>query len=127
MVVMATMMVPGEATIISNYLTVSSWGMLDTYQVLIVPYLTSAMGIFLFRQFYMTLSRSHCMNRQNLTAAKNLKFIVKILLPLTKSAIIGYGSVHLHQCMEHVHVATSCDRFQQYANRSGSASACWTA
>ena len=32
MVVMATMMVPGEATIISNYLTVSSWGMLDTYQ-----------------------------------------------------------------------------------------------
>ena len=39
------MMVPGEATIISNYLTVSSWGMLDTYQVLIVPYLTSAMGI----------------------------------------------------------------------------------
>ena len=54
MVVMATMMVPGEATIISNYLTVSSWGMLDTYQVLIVPYLTSAMGIFLFRQFYMT-------------------------------------------------------------------------
>ncbi len=44
----------GEATIISNYLTVSSWGMLDTYQVLIVPYLTSAMGIFLFRQFYMT-------------------------------------------------------------------------
>ena len=62
------MMVPGEATIISNYLTVSSWGMLDTYQVLIVPYLTSAMGIFLFRQFYMT-SRSHCMNRQSLMAA----------------------------------------------------------
>ena len=30
MVVMATMMVPGEATIISNYLTVSGWGMLDT-------------------------------------------------------------------------------------------------
>lgn len=54
MLVMATMMIPGEATIISNYLTVSGWNWLDSYQVLIVPYLTSAMGIFLFRQFYLT-------------------------------------------------------------------------
>ena len=30
-IVMATMMVPGEATIISNYLTVGNLGMLDTY------------------------------------------------------------------------------------------------
>ena len=35
---MATMMIPGEATIISNYLTVSRWNWLDSYQVLIVPY-----------------------------------------------------------------------------------------
>ena len=86
MVVMATMMVPGEATIISNYLTVSSWGMLDTYQVLIVPYLTSAMGIFLFRQFYMTFPIS-LYESAKLDGCSNLKFIVKILLPLTKSAI----------------------------------------
>ena len=57
-IVMATMMVPGEATIISNYLTVANLGMLDTYPVLIIPYLTSAMGIFLFRQFYMTFPKS---------------------------------------------------------------------
>ena len=86
MVVMATMMVPGEATIISNYLTVSGWGMLDTYQVLIVPYLTSAMGIFLFRQFYMTFPIS-LYESAKLDGCSNLKFIVMILLPLTKSAI----------------------------------------
>ena len=78
--------VPGEATIISNYLTVSSWGMLDTYQVLIVPYLTSAMGIFLFRQFYMTFPIS-LYESAKLDGCSNLKFIVRILLPLTKSAI----------------------------------------
>jgi len=86
MLVMATMMVPGEAVIISNYLTVSSWGMLDTYQVLIVPYLTSAMGIFLFRQFYMTFPIS-LYESAKLDGCSNLKFIVRILLPLTKSAI----------------------------------------
>ena len=73
MLVMATMMVPGEATIISN-------------QVLIVPYLTSAMGIFLFRQFYMTFPVS-LYESAKLDGCGNLRFIVKILIPLTKSAI----------------------------------------
>lgn len=86
MIVMATMMVPGEATIISNYLTAGNWGMLDTYGVLIIPYLTSAMGIFLFRQFYMTFPMS-LYESAKLDGCSNLKFILKILIPLTKSAI----------------------------------------
>ncbi len=84
--VMATMMVPGEATIISNYLTVAGWGMLDSYPVLIIPYLTSAMGIFLFRQFYMSFPKS-LYESAKLDGCSNLCFIVKILIPLTKSAI----------------------------------------
>ena len=76
MLVMATMMVPGEAVIISNYLTVSSMGILDTYLVL----------IFLFRQFYMTFPIS-LYESAKLDGCGNLRFIVKILIPLTKSAI----------------------------------------
>ena len=86
MIVLATMMVPGEATIISNYLTVGNLGMLDTYPVLIVPYLTSAMGIFLFRQFYMSFPMS-LYESAKLDGCSNLRFIVSILIPLTKSAI----------------------------------------
>ena len=86
MIVMATMMIPGEATIISNYLTVSSWGWLDTYRVLIVPYLTSAMGIFLFRQFYLSFPIS-LYESARIDGCKNLRFIIQILIPLTKSAI----------------------------------------
>ena len=89
-IVMATMMVPGEATIISNYLTVGNLGMLDTYGVLIVPYLTSAMGIFLFRQFYMTFPISFYESAK-LDGCSNIKFIIKILIPLTKSAIGAMG------------------------------------
>lgn len=86
MLVMATMMIPGEATIISNYLTVSAFGWLDTYQVLIVPYLTSAMGIFLFRQFYMSFPMS-LYESARIDGCSNLRFIFRILIPLTKSAI----------------------------------------
>lgn len=86
MIVMATMMIPGEATIISNYLTVSKLGWLDSYQVLIVPYLTSAMGIFLFRQFYMSFPVS-LYESAKIDGCSNLRFIFRILIPLTKSAI----------------------------------------
>ena len=92
MLVMATMMVPGEATIISNYLTVSQMGILDSYLVLILPSLTSAMGIFLFRQFYMTFPKS-LYESAKLDGCGNLRFIASILLPLTKSAI-GAMSVY---------------------------------
>lgn len=86
MLVMATMMIPGEATIISNYLTVSSLKWLDTYQVLIIPYLTSAMGIFLFRQFYKSFPIS-LYESARIDGCSNLRFIYSILIPLTKSAI----------------------------------------
>lgn len=86
MLVMATMMIPGEATIISNYLMVSGWGWLDSYQALIVPYLTSAMGIFLFRQFYLTFPVS-LYESAKIDGCTNLRFIAQILFPLTKSAV----------------------------------------
>ncbi len=86
LVVMATMMVPGEATIISNYLTVSSWGWLNTYHVLIIPYLSSAMGIFLFRQFYLSFP-IELYEAAKLDGCGNLRFIVEVLMPLTKPAI----------------------------------------
>ena len=86
MLIMATMMVPGEATSISNYLTVSGWGWLNSYKVLIIPYITSAMGIFLFRQFYLTFPKS-LYEAAKIDGCPNLVFIVRILIPLTKSAI----------------------------------------
>ncbi len=90
--VIATMMVPSEATILSNYLTVCQLGMLDSYPVLILPFLTSAMGIFLFRQFYMTFPIS-LYEAAKLDGCTNLRFLITILIPLTKSAI-GAMSVY---------------------------------
>ena len=109
MLVMATMMVPGEATIISNYLTVSSWGWLDSYQVLIVPYLTSAMGIFLFRQFYKSFPIS-LYESAKIDGCSNA-----VYLPYPASADkIRHrrnGGVHIYQRMEYVYVAAVSNWF----------------
>ena len=87
MLVMATMMIPGEATIISNYLTVSGWNWLDSYQVLIVPYLTSAMGIFLFRQFYMSFP-ADLEEAAKLDGCSTYRMFFTIIFPLSRPIII---------------------------------------
>ena len=86
LMVLSTMMIPAETTIISNFLTVSSWGWNDSLKVLIVPFLTSAMGIFLVRQFYMTLPKE-LSEAAKIDGCGNTKFLFKILLPISKPVI----------------------------------------
>ena len=86
LMVLSTMMIPGETTIISNFLTVSSWGWTDSLQVLIVPFLTSAMGIFLIRQFYLTLPKD-LIEAARIDGCTNFMFLIKILSPISKPAI----------------------------------------
>lgn len=86
LLVLSTMMIPAETTIISNFLTVSSWGWNDSLQVLIVPFLTSAMGIFLIRQFYLTIPKE-LLEAAKIDGCGNLNFLIKILLPISKPAI----------------------------------------
>ncbi|NLC31720.1 MAG: carbohydrate ABC transporter permease [Clostridiales bacterium] len=89
--VLATMMVPGEATIIANYLTVSRWGWLDSYRVLIVPFLTSAMGVFLLRQNYLTFAKE-LHEAAKLDGCTNPRFMVSIVVPLSRPALGALGA-----------------------------------
>jgi sn-glycerol 3-phosphate transport system permease protein len=91
MCILATMMVPWEATIISNYLTVSSWKWLDTYHVLILPYGCSAMGIFLMRQHYLTFAKS-LHEAARLDGCNNWRFLATIVVPLSRPALGALGA-----------------------------------
>lgn len=84
--VLATMMVPGEATIVSNYLQVAGWGWLDSYHVLIIPYITSASTIFLLRQFYKSFPFT-LYEAARIDGCSNIRFVLTILLPLSKPAL----------------------------------------
>ena len=91
MAVLATMMVPGEATIIANYLTVAGWGWTNSLHVLIVPYMTSAMGIFLLRQSYMTFPRE-LKEASTIDGCSNWRFLLQIAVPLSRPALGALGA-----------------------------------
>jgi multiple sugar transport system permease protein len=52
---LATLMIPGQVTIIPNFLLISWFGGVDTYWALILPAAFSAFGTFLLRQFFMSI------------------------------------------------------------------------
>lgn len=89
--VLATMMVPGEATIIANYLTVARWGWTNSLHVLIIPYMTSAMGIFLLRQSYLTFPRE-LKEAATIDGCGNWRFLVQIAVPLSRPALGALGA-----------------------------------
>ena len=89
--ILATMMVPWEATIIANYLTVSNWGWLDSYKAMILPYACSAMGIFLMRQNYLTFAKE-LHEAAKLDGCNNWRFLATIVIPLARPAMGALGA-----------------------------------
>lgn len=86
MLVLSTMMIPADATIIANYLTISQLKLQDTYIALVLPYLTSAMGIFLMRQYFLTVPRE-LKEAATIDGCGHLRFLVRILMPISKPVV----------------------------------------
>ncbi len=83
---LATLMVPFEATIIPNYLFVSSLGWRDTYQGLIVPFLASGFGIFLLRQYFLTIPKD-LYEAATIDGCTRSGYLWRILMPLSLPAL----------------------------------------
>ncbi|AAK78408.1 sn-glycerol 3-phosphate transport system permease protein [Clostridium acetobutylicum] len=88
--VLATLMIPAETTLISNYLTVGSLGWLDSYKALIVPYMCSAMGIFMMRQYYLTIPKE-LYEAAKIDGCGSFGFFTKILMPVSRPVIASFG------------------------------------
>jgi len=88
-VVLSTLMLPGEVTIIPKFLLFKELGWIDTFKPLIVPewFGGGAFNIFLLRQFFMTIPRNFD-EAATVDGAGSFRILWNILLPLCSPAII---------------------------------------
>ena len=86
MTIMATMMIPFEAIMIPLYMVVMGMGLQDSYAGLIVPFLTSAFGIFLMRQFLLTFP-DEVLDAARIDGASEPRIFASIVLPSAGPAI----------------------------------------
>ncbi|MBR6534526.1 MAG: carbohydrate ABC transporter permease, partial [Clostridia bacterium] len=85
---LATMMIPGELFTITNYQTVNSFGWMNTYTVLIVPFLVSVFYIYLLRQNFMQIPNELYLAAK-VDGTSDIKYLWKVMIPLSLPTLIS--------------------------------------
>jgi ABC-type glycerol-3-phosphate transport system permease component len=88
--ILGSLMVPFQLTFIPNFVLVSQWGLANTYQGLTLPFLASAFGVFLLRQFFMSLPKD-LHDSARIDGASNLRFLWQIVIPLSGGSISAFA------------------------------------
>jgi sn-glycerol 3-phosphate transport system permease protein len=94
---LAALMVPQQVTIIPNYLTVSdvfgqNW--INTYQGIVLPGASVAVGTFLLRQAFMSLP-SEVIQAARVDGANHLQLLWQIVIPMAKPVLVTFGLISL--------------------------------
>ena len=85
---LATMMIPGELFTITNYSTVTKLGWMNTYTVLIVPFLVSVFYIYLLRQNFMQIPDELYLAAK-VDGTGDFKYLLKVMIPLSLPTLIS--------------------------------------
>ncbi|MEV7086339.1 carbohydrate ABC transporter permease [Streptomyces sp. NPDC093085] len=96
-IVLLCILVPTQVSAIPVYLMLSSAGLLNTLGGLILPFLGSAFGVYLFRQFFLQLPES-VIEAARLDGAGTARIIWHMVLPMSRPAVISFSvfSVSAH-------------------------------
>jgi ABC-type glycerol-3-phosphate transport system permease component len=86
-VLLATMMVPFEVTLVPNFILVRNLQWVDHYEAMIIPWAASAFSIFLLRQFFRAIPQE-LYDAALIDGAGQLRFLLTIVLPLSRPALI---------------------------------------
>lgn len=85
-ILLATMMIPGEIFVISNYATISSWGLKNTYTALVLPFIVSVFYIFFLRQTFRQIPNELYLAAK-VDGTGDFKYLWRVMIPMAKSTI----------------------------------------
>ena len=83
---LATMMIPSHVTVITNFLQMSMYGLVNTLWSLMLPASVSAFGTFLMRQFFITVP-TELVEAAKIDGCNPLYTFLRIAFPMAKSTI----------------------------------------
>ena len=86
MVVLAGMMIPGQLTLVPNYVTLSRLHWINTYQGIIVPNVSSVFGAFLLRQAILSMEKE-IFEAAEVDGASHLRMLFSIALPMARPVV----------------------------------------
>lgn len=88
--VLAALVFPRYITAIPNFILFSKFDAMDTYSALVLPFIGSAMGIFLLRQFFLQIPWAY-FEAARLDGCNALQMVYHVLLPLIRPAVGAFS------------------------------------
>ena len=90
LLILSTMMLPLEVTMVPLFLIVKKLNWPNTYEGLIVPFLVEGFGVFLMRQYLQSIP-NELIEAARIDGASELRIYAQIVMPLCKPALAALG------------------------------------
>jgi multiple sugar transport system permease protein len=92
--VLVGLMIPAQVPAIPRYVMLYQVGLLDSYAALILPFVVSAFGIFLMRQFFRSVP-DDLVHAARLDGCGEFGILWRIMLPLAFPAMVAFGIISI--------------------------------
>ncbi|HBU82754.1 MAG TPA: carbohydrate ABC transporter permease [Paenibacillus sp.] len=89
-ITMVTLMIPGQLIFLPVYLLMSKWGLINNLLALILPFSSSAFGIFMLRQSFMQV-QEELIEAARLDQTPEWKIILKIMVPMARPTLVTFA------------------------------------
>ena len=94
---LSLMMIPAELVVITNFVTITNWGMRNTFWGLILPSVTSVFYIYLLKENFEQIPEE-LYKAAKVDGTSDLKYLLKVMLPISRPTIVTIVILKVIEC-----------------------------
>ena len=94
---LSLMMIPNELVIITNYVTITDWGLRNTFTGLILPSVTSVFYIYLLKENF-EMVPEELYKAAKVDGTSDLKYLFKVMLPICQPTVVTIVILKVIEC-----------------------------
>ena len=94
---LSLMMIPGELVVITNFVTITNWGMRNTFWGLILPSVTSVFYIYLLKENFEQIPEE-LYKAAKVDGTSDLKYLFKVMLPISQPTVVTIVILKVIEC-----------------------------
>lgn len=94
---LSLMMIPNELVVITNFQTITNWGMRNTFWGLILPSVTSVFYIYLLKENFEQIP-DELYKAAKVDGTSDLKYLLRVMIPICRPTIITITILKVIEC-----------------------------
>ncbi len=94
---LSLMMIPSELVVITNFVTITNWGMRNTFWGLILPSVTSVFYIYLLKENFEQVPEE-LYKAAKVDGTSDLKYLFKVMLPICQPTVVTIVILKVIEC-----------------------------